>query len=132
MKNIIVFVFLLLTFLPQKSLAQSWVHVTGNREHTAYYYDAFDIIEISKGRWRVKVLVDNIPRSATTFGPSQTYEAVYDCRLPKILYISETWYSQRMGEGNITEYFEFSDADRKWQRIFLESDGLIRELLCNY
>ena len=132
MKNLIILSFLLSIILPQKSLAQSWVHVSGSREFTAYYYDAFGAFEVDEGQWRVRVLIDNISPSATTFGPSTIVESVYDCRLPKILFISETWYSRRMGEGEITEYFESSETDRQWERIFYEEDGMIRELLCNY
>ena len=132
MKYTIIFTFLLSILLPQKSLAESWVQVSGSREFTAFYYDAFGAFQVDEGQWRVRVLIDNISPSATTFGPSQTYEAVYDYRLPRIMYISETWYSKVMGEGEITEYFENSATDRQWQRIFYEEDGIIRELLCNY
>lgn len=132
MKNKIVFVCLLSAALPQKSLAESWVHVSGSREFTAYYYDAFSANPNEDGQWMVRVLIDNISPSATTFGPSKIIEAVYDCHLPKMLFISETWYSQRMGEGEVTEYFESSEADRRWERIFYEEDGMVRELFCNY
>jgi hypothetical protein len=127
MKNLIILSFLLSIILPQKSRAQSWIHVSGFS-----YYDAFGAIEVDEGQWRVRVLVDNISPSATTFGPSKIEESVYDCRIPKMLFISETWYSRRMAEGEITEYFEISETDRQWERIFFDSDGIIRELLCNY
>lgn len=132
MINKIIFVSFLSTALPQKSLAENWVHVSGSREFTAHYYDPFGAMQIEEGQWRARVLIDNILPSATTFGPSKIVEAVYDCRLPKRLFISETWYSQRMGEGDITEYFISSEGDRQWQRIFYENDGMVRELLCNY
>ena len=108
--------------------AENWVYVSG--DWTKTYYDALGAYQIEDDQWLVRVLNDDIAPSATTFGPSEVYEAIFDCRLPRFRPISSTWYSGAMATGQVTQYFD--TADQPWIRITLATDGMIRELLCNY
>lgn len=127
-------VFLLSAIFVFSTAVQShayWIHVTGNKKYSATYYDPLGASIIDKQYWKVRVLADNVSPSATTFGTSVITEKVYDCRIPRYYELSETWYSDAMGRGNVTKKFPFEDNPR-WFRIFVPEDDMIRDLLCNY
>ena len=72
----------------------------------------------------------NIPgQTAMTFGLSEVYDVVFDCNLPRMIYLSSTWFSEFMGEGEITKVFEEISG---WNPIRYKKELMIRELVCSW
>lgn len=113
--------------LPSAVGATDWAYVAG--EWTKYYYDPSSLEIVDSSERRVRVLIDDVPASAYTFGPSVSVIATYDCLLPAVLYESETWYSGSLGTGDIMHHTDELEKNG-WQEI-LDSDELaLRNSLC--
>lgn len=117
------------------SFAQEWVAINDDTNSEQYFYDNNGWIE----QWRFGELepdqmgasiMVNIPgQSAMTFGLSEVYDVVFDCNLPRMIYLSSTWFSEFMGEGEITKVFEEISG---WNPIRYKKELMIRELVCSW
>jgi len=126
MKKSAVSLIAFIAFPPAVS-ASDWAYVAG--EWTKYHYDPSSLEIVDSSERRVRVLIDDVPASAYTFGPSVSVTATYDCLLPAVLYESETWYSGSLGTGDITQHTD-GLGKNGWQEI-LDSDELaLRNSLC--
>lgn len=112
---------------PSAVTAADWVYVAG--EWTQYHYDPSSLEVVDSSERRVRVLIDGVPASAYTFGPSVSLTATYDCLLPAVLYASETWHSGALGTGDITQHTDGLEEEG-WKEILNNDELALRNALC--
>lgn len=119
--------FLAFFALPSAASATDWVYVAG--EWTKYHYDPSSLEILDSNDRRVRVLIDDVPASTYTFGPSVSVIATYDCSLPADLYESETWHSGSLGTGDITQHTDGLEEEG-WMEILNSDELALRDSLC--
>lgn len=113
--------------LPSAASATDWVYVAG--KWTKYHYDPSSLEIVDNNERRVRVLIDDVPASAYTFGPSVSLIATYDCLLPAVLYERETWHSGSLGTGDITQHTDGLEEEG-WAEILNSDELALRNSLC--
>ena len=109
MKKLLALLVFCLAFTPPIVRAVDWVRVTGNNQVITYI--DVDSIKMSNGKvyfWYLNDFTPHIPDSPDTLS-SKNFTSITDCDLLSYQRLTTTFFSEHLGNGNVTATFEEKD-----------------------